>query len=92
MLLDKHAVPLTPSLGDLGGLLMKNDNFSLTPRECQILELVAKGLTNKEIARRLAISPKTVDAHLQKIYRKMHVSNRAEAVTAFWGTLRKNPD
>ena len=71
---------------------MKGNNFHLTSRECQVLELVAKGLTNKEIARRLTISPKTVDAHLQKIYRKMQVSNRAEAVMAFWSTLRKNPD
>jgi len=71
---------------------MSKNNFSLTSRECQVLELAAKGLTNKEIARHLEISPKTIDSHLQKIYRKMQVSNRVEAVMVFWSTLRKIPD
>ena len=51
---------------------------SLTPREMQILELVAAGKITKEIARDLAISPKTVEVHRSNIMRKMQVDSAAE--------------
>jgi DNA-binding CsgD family transcriptional regulator len=51
----------------------------LTPREADVLRLVARGRSNKEIAKRLIISPKTVDNHLQHIYEKIGVSTRAAA-------------
>ncbi len=54
----------------------------LTPRERQVLELVAQGLTNKEIAARLYISENTVRTHLRRILDKLHVHNRVEA--AIW--------
>ena len=53
---------------------------SLSPRELEILMLVAKGLTNKEIAGRLSLSSHTVSNHLRHIYEKLHVHCRAEAV------------
>jgi HD-GYP domain-containing protein (c-di-GMP phosphodiesterase class II) len=51
----------------------------LTPREVEILCLVARGLSNKEIAGRLVISPKTVGKHVEHIYAKTDASNRAAA-------------
>ena len=51
----------------------------LTAREVEILRLVARGLSNKEIAKRLVISPKTVGKHVEHIYAKTHASNRAAA-------------
>jgi len=52
----------------------------LTKKEVKILKLVASGNTNKEIARKLFISEKTVKNHLNHIYRKLGVKNRAQAV------------
>lgn len=51
----------------------------LTAREIEVLTLVARGLSNKEIARRLFISPKTVGNHVEHIYTKIGATNRATA-------------
>src|SRR5215510_5218282 len=52
----------------------------LTQREQQILELLADGLGNKQIAARLGITTNTVKTHLELLFDKLHVSSRAEAV------------
>jgi HD-GYP domain-containing protein (c-di-GMP phosphodiesterase class II) len=51
----------------------------LTEREVEVLKLLASGLSNKEIARRLVISPKTVGTHVEHIYSKIDASSRATA-------------
>jgi HD-GYP domain-containing protein (c-di-GMP phosphodiesterase class II) len=51
----------------------------LTPREVEVLGLLARGLSNKQIARRLVISPKTVGNHIEHIYSKIGASSRARA-------------
>ena len=51
----------------------------LTPREVEVLRLLARGLSNKEIARRLSISPKTVGNHAEHIYAKIDAQSRAAA-------------
>ncbi len=51
----------------------------LSAREFEVLELMAKGATNREIAAALYISPHTVKDHTSSVYRKMHARNRAEA-------------
>lgn len=53
---------------------------ALSPREQEVLELVAAGLTNGEIAARLHLSPNTVKEHASALYRKLGARNRAEAV------------
>ena len=58
----------------------------LTDREREVLELVAKGLSNKEIATQLALSPHTVKAHLRTILDKLHLRSRTEA--AAWAARR----
>jgi DNA-binding NarL/FixJ family response regulator len=52
----------------------------LTNRERQILKLIARGFTNKEIATLLSISESTTENHIHHIYTKLGVSNRAQAV------------
>jgi DNA-binding CsgD family transcriptional regulator/uncharacterized protein YkwD len=59
---------------------------TLTPRQQQILRLVATGLGDKEIGRRLGLSTNTVRTHLQRYYRAHQIKNRAEAAAA-WITL-----
>lgn len=54
---------------------------SLTERELEILELVSRGLTVKQVATRLGISPRTVETHIAKLYRKLGVRNRVQAVS-----------
>lgn len=53
---------------------------ALTPREQQVLELAAEGLSNRAIAARLDISEHTVKFHLSAVYGKLGVATRAEAV------------
>jgi DNA-binding NarL/FixJ family response regulator len=52
----------------------------LSEREKEVLELLAKGFRNKEVADKLFISVSTVKSHVHKIYEKLHVSSRIEAV------------
>ncbi|TAZ35399.1 response regulator transcription factor [Rhizobium ruizarguesonis] len=52
---------------------------SLTPRETEVIELVAVGLTNKQIARRLDLQEKTIKHHMTEILSKLGASNRTEA-------------
>jgi two-component system, OmpR family, response regulator len=52
----------------------------LTPRELEVLQLLAEGLTQPQIARRLVISPRTVGTHIQNLLGKLDVHSRAQAV------------
>jgi DNA-binding NarL/FixJ family response regulator len=52
----------------------------LTPRELEVLMLIAEGLCNKEIARELTISEKTVKNHINNIFTKLHLYDRAQAM------------
>jgi DNA-binding NarL/FixJ family response regulator len=52
----------------------------LTPRELEVLQLLAEGLTQTQIARRLVISPRTVGTHIQNLLGKLGVHSRAQAV------------
>ena len=54
--------------------------FGLSPREVEVLRLIASGKTNRQIADELVISSRTVDQHVRNILAKMACDNRAEAV------------
>jgi LuxR family maltose regulon positive regulatory protein len=54
---------------------------SLSARESHILKLIGEGLSNKEIARNLAITPETVKSHVKRIFNKLNVERRAQAVS-----------
>jgi DNA-binding NarL/FixJ family response regulator len=58
---------------------------SLTPRESEILDLLANGMCNKEIASHLGFGVEAVRWHLRNIYTKLHVHNRTEAAMKFRG-------
>jgi DNA-binding NarL/FixJ family response regulator len=55
---------------------------NLSPRETEVLDLVAAGLANKQIARRLGISERTVKAHLTAVFQELGVTDRTQA--ALW--------
>jgi DNA-binding NarL/FixJ family response regulator len=55
----------------------------LTPREQQVLELVAVGAANKRIASTLGMTEHTVKFHLASVFRKLEVANRTEAATTY---------
>jgi DNA-binding NarL/FixJ family response regulator len=63
----------------------RNNEHNLTPRETQIIELLAKGNLYKEIAWDLGIGFETVRSHIDNIYTKLHVRSRTEAVVKFLG-------
>lgn len=55
-------------------------SLGLSPREVEILEALASGQSNKELARRFAISPNTVKTHVGRIYEKLGVQRRVQAI------------
>ena len=74
-----RAIPVVPTGAQkIGGI-------DLTPREVEILQLVAQGLSNAELADRLWVSEQTVKFHLSNVYRKIGVQNRTAA--ARWAEL-----
>lgn len=70
------------TLAGLASELAARDTLveELTGREYEVLNLLAQGLTNKDIAQRLFLSVRTVEAHLHNIYGKLDVASRTEAV------------
>lgn len=56
------------------------DEINFTPRQIEVLTMVALGAKNKEIAHKLCISPHTVKTHIYNIFKKINVSNRLQAV------------
>ena len=60
----------------------QRDRERLTPQELQIARCVARGATNKEAAADLFLSPKTIETHLTRVYRKLGVRSRSELAVA----------
>ncbi|MEO0361459.1 MAG: response regulator transcription factor [Pseudomonadota bacterium] len=71
-----HAPPIAEPVA------LPNEAVGLSPRQTEILNGVARGRSNKEIARGLDVSPETVKTHLSEIYRRLEVAGRMEAVAA----------
>ncbi|MEQ1844039.1 MAG: helix-turn-helix transcriptional regulator [Nitrospira sp.] len=65
----------------------------VTPREAQVMEGVLKGLTNGAIASQLQISARTVQKHLERVFRKLGVRSRSELVArAYLAMVKKDKD
>ena len=52
----------------------------VSARELEVLQLILAGCTNREIALKLSVSESTIKTHLEKIYEKLNVNNRAQAI------------
>jgi len=85
--LSEGGSPMTPSIArriieafSAGKVQPNNVSLPLSSREQELLQLLAKGLMYKEIAEQLSISTGTVKQHIHKIYEKLQVSNRTEAI------------
>jgi DNA-binding NarL/FixJ family response regulator len=64
------------------------DEIKITPRDHQVLRLLAQGCSNKEIARELSISPRTVKQHLRTLFLRAGIKNgrkRVKLATAMYG-------
>ncbi|MGA7668946.1 MAG: AAA family ATPase [Nitrolancea sp.] len=88
--LSEHAIEAAESIGMLGliprAITVRDAPiaepaaaFGLTPRELDVLQLIAQGLTDAEVAKRLFLSPRTVSTHLTSVYGKLNVSSRSAA-------------
>ena len=58
----------------------KRDDFGLTPRELEVLELIAQGMSNREIGERLFVSENTVKTHCSRCFEKLGAKRRTQAV------------
>jgi len=78
--------PMTPSIAKKVIELFRNyvpkktEEFSLSKRESEVLELIVNGSNNKEVSEKLFISIETVRNHIRHIYEKLHVHSKSEAV------------
>jgi DNA-binding CsgD family transcriptional regulator len=63
----------------------QSETRQLTRRQCQLLSLLATGLTNRQIARQLGLSEHTVRKHIENIYERLHVNSRTAAVSHAFG-------
>jgi DNA-binding CsgD family transcriptional regulator len=71
---------LVPSAEPFVPNLRKREDLGITPRELEILELVAQGLSNREIAGRLFVSENTVKTHCSRTFEKLGARRRTQAV------------
>lgn len=98
-LLNEEGAPMSPSIARRAlNLLMQaklnvkpetqvnKDEYSLTDREKEVLELLVEGQEYKEIAQAMHVSPNTVRNHIAKIYKKLHVTSRTQAIRVFLGS------
>ena len=77
--LDGDAVAAVLAAAGRGGRRRRAGPAGLTPRQVEVLRLLAQGLSNREIGRRLVVSPRTAERHVQDIYARIGVASRAGA-------------
>ncbi|MDN5764572.1 MAG: response regulator transcription factor [Humibacillus sp.] len=75
------ASPTAPPAAGSAGAPTTSAVDGLTPRESEVLALIAEGLSNREIARRLFVSEATVKTHINNLFAKAHLRDRAHAVS-----------
>jgi DNA-binding NarL/FixJ family response regulator len=59
---------------------VRPEDFEITKREFEILQLISKGMSYKQIAEQLFVSDKTIKKHIENIYNKLHVNSKYEAM------------
>ncbi|MEU1198431.1 response regulator transcription factor [Streptomyces sp. NPDC005813] len=64
-------------------------DFGLSSREVEVMDLIASGMNNQQIAAACFISEKTVKNHINRIFAKLHASSRSEAIAQWLGTTRE---
>ena len=69
-----------PTVFDESKAERKREDLSITPRELEILELIAKGMSNREIAEKLFVSENTVKTHSSRVFDKLGAKRRTQAV------------
>ena len=84
-------VPIDPRVARvlLPGAVPRRPQDGLSPREVEVLRLVARGLANKQVARALGITERTVKAHLGRVFRQIGVADRTSA--ALWARDHLEP-
>jgi len=75
-----HTVREVPSSGPFVADAARIRALGLTPRELEVLKLIAEGLSNKEMAERLFVSENTVKTHASRVFDKLGASRRTQAV------------
>ena len=88
---DEHLVKLINDDGVSANELLKN-RFNITNRESDVFLWLAKGKTNREIAQILEMSPRTVNKHLEQLFKKLQVDNRTSAAGLAIQCLQKLSD
>lgn len=93
-LINEESAPMSPSIARrvLNLLASKKDSdkkkeiipdLNLTPREQEVLQLLVEGLEYKEISAKMELSPNTVRNHVANVYKKLHVSSKAQAIKVY---------
>jgi DNA-binding NarL/FixJ family response regulator len=77
--LDAHAVDAVLTAAGHRGGKRRAGPAGLTPREIEVLTLIARGASTRQVARRLSITPKTAETHIERIYTKTGASTRSTA-------------
>jgi DNA-binding CsgD family transcriptional regulator len=86
--------PDPPANGDVdqpGGEMLSVDTLralGLTPREAEVMQIVARGKSNQEIAEHMTVSIRTVQKHLENVYEKLGARSRTHAVLTAWSIGR----
>lgn len=98
-LMDNEGAPMSPSIARRALNLLMNatldlksgspkqdvDEFKLSSREKEVLTFLVEGLEYKEIGQQMNVSPNTIRNHIANIYRKLHVTSKAQAIRVFGG-------
>lgn len=69
------------------GAAQRKATYGITPREDELLALLAQGLQYKEVAEKLNIAVRTVKSHIYRLYEKLQVDNRTEAINKYYSKL-----
>lgn len=86
-----RATPAAPAPQDSGRPAQQGNGaarFGLSHREVEVMELIAAGMTNAQIAATCFISEKTVKNHINRIFTKLHAASRSQAIAVWLGTAR----